>query len=106
MAAGQRSQGVKAPVHNLKIRLDAIRRRIRLGREALATGSNVDLSALSGEVQDASEALHAAPLHVDREAVVQDLEAIITDLDSLERELSAHYAIIGGKTIPDDGADD
>ena len=106
MAAGQRSQGVKAPVHNLKIRLNAIRRRIRLGREALAVGSNVDLSALSGEVQDASEALHATPAHVDREAVVQDLEAIVTDLDSLERELSAHHGIIGGKTIPDDGADD
>ena len=106
MAAGQRSQGVKAPVHNLKIRLDAIRRRIRLGREALAAGSNVDLSALSGEVQDASKTLHASPLHVDREALVQDLEAIVTDLDSLERELSAHHGIIGGKTIPDDGADD
>ena len=93
-------------MHNLKIRLNAIRRRIRLGREALAVGSNVDLSALSGEVQDASEALHATPAHVDREAVVQDLEAIVTDLDSLERELSAHHGIIGGKTIPDDGADD
>ena len=97
---------MKAPLHNLKIRIDAIRRRIRLGREALAARSNVDLSALSGEVQDAIEALHAAPLHVDREALVQDLEAIVTDLDSLERELSAHHAIIGGKTIPDDGADD
>ena len=93
-------------MHDLKIRLDAIRERIRLGQEALAAGSNVDLSALSGEVQDASEALHAEPLHVDREAVVQELEAIVTDLNSLERELSAHFGIIGGETIPDDGADD
>ena len=97
---------MKAAVHSLKRRLDAIRRRIRLSREALAAGSNVDLSALSGEVQDVSEALHAAPLQVDREAVVQDLEAIVTDLNSLERELSAHHGIIEGETIPDDGADD
>ena len=95
-----------AAVHNLKVHLDTIRRRIRLAREALAAGSNVDLSALSGEVQDASEALHAAPLHVDREAVVQDLEAIVTDLNSLERELSVHHGIVDGETIPDDGADD
>ena len=97
---------MKAAAHNIKIRLDAIRRRIRLGRQALAAGSNVDLSALRDEVQGVSEALHASPLRVDREAVAQDLEAIVTDLNNLEQELSAHHGIIGGETIPDDGADD
>ena len=97
---------MKADTHDLQTRLDAIRQRLRLSREAVAAGDNVNLDALGGEVQNVSETLHTAPLQIDRKALVRDLEAIITDLDSLQQELSAHHGIIGGETIPNDGADD
>ena len=92
--------------HELQIRLDDIRRSIQFGREALAAGEDVDLSALSGEVQDVSEALRTAPLQIDQKTVIRELEAVIIDLNSLQRELSARHSTMGGETAPDDGADD
>ena len=97
---------MNAIAHDLQIRLDAIRRSIQFGREALAAGEDADISALSGEVQDVSEVLRTAPLQIDRETVVRELEAIIIDLNSLQRELSARHGAMGGETAPDDGADD
>ena len=97
---------MNATAHDLRLRLDAIRRSIQFGREALAAGEDVDLSALSGEVQDVSKVLRTAPLQIDQETVVRELEAIIIDLNSLQRELSARHGAIGGETAADDGADD
>ena len=96
---------MNATAHDLKIRVDAILRRIQLGREAVAIGKDVDLSALSDEVQDVSEVLHTAPLQTDQETAVRELEAVIIDLNSLQRELSARHSAMGGETAPDDGAD-
>ena len=96
---------MNATAHDLRLRLDAIRRSIQFGREALAAGEDADLSALSGEVQDVSEVLRTAPLQTDQETAVRELEAVIIDLNSLQRELSAHHSAMGGETAPDDGAD-
>ena len=96
---------MNATAHNLQIRLDAVRRRIQFGREALAAGEDADLSALSGEVQDVSEVLRTAP-QTDRETLIRELEAIIIDMNSLQLELSARHGAMGGETAPDDGADD
>ena len=96
---------MNATAHDLQIRLDAIRRRIQFGREALAAGEDADISALSGEVQDVSEMLRTVPLQTDQETAVRELEAIIIDLNSLQRELSARHSAMGGETAPDDGAD-
>ena len=96
---------MNATAHDLQIRLDAIRRRIQFGREALAAGEDADLSALSGEVQDVSEVLRTAP-QTDRETLIRELEAIIIDMNSLQQELSARHGAMGGETAPDDGADD
>ena len=96
---------MNATAHDLQIRLDAIRRSIQFGREALAAGEDPDLSALSGEVQGVSEVLHTAPLQTDQETVVRELAAVIIDLNSLQRELSARHSAMGGETAPDDGAD-
>ena len=97
---------MNATAQDLQIRLDAIRRSIQFGREALAAGEDADLSALSGEVEDVSEVLRTAPLQIDRETVVRELEAVIIDLNSLQRELSGRHSAMGGETAPDDGADD
>tara|TARA_B100002051_G_scaffold264698_1_gene289867 strand:- start:509 stop:799 length:291 start_codon:yes stop_codon:yes gene_type:complete len=96
---------MNATAHDLQIRLDAVRRRIQFGREALAAGEDADLSALSGEVQDVSEVLRTAP-QTDRETLIRELEAIIIDMNSLQQELSARHGAMGGETAPDDGADD
>jgi len=96
---------MNATAHDLQIRLDAIRRSIQFGREALAAGEDADLSALSVEVQDVSEVLRTAPLQIDQKTVVRELEAVIIDLNSLQRELSARHSAMGGETAPDDGAD-
>ena len=96
---------MNATAHDLQIRLDAIRRSIQFGREALAAGEDADLSALSGEVQDVSEVLRTAP-QTDRETLIRELEAIIIDMNSLQQELSARHGAMGGETAPDDGADD
>ena len=96
---------MNAAAHDLQIRLDAIRRRIQFGREALAAGEDADLSALSGEVQDVSEVLRTAPLQIDQKTVIRELEAVIIDLNSLQRELSARHSTMGGETAPYDGAD-
>ena len=77
---------MNAIAHDLQIRLDAIRRSIQFGREALAAGEYPDLSALSGEVQDVSEVLRTAP-QTDRETLIRELEAIIIDMNSLQLEL-------------------
>ena len=95
---------MNATAHDLQIRLDAVRRRIQFGREALAAGEDADLSALSGEVQDVSEVLRTAP-QTDRETLIRELEAIIIDMNSLQQELSARHGAMGGETAPDDGAD-
>ena len=97
---------MNATAHDFKIRLDAILLRIQLGREAVATGKDVDLSALSDEVQDVSEALRKTPSQIEREAVIQDLETIIINLNSLQRELSARHVTMGGETALNDGRDD
>ena len=97
---------MNATAHDLQIRLDAIRRRIQLGREAVAVGKDMDLSALSDEVQDVSEVLRNSPLQIDRETVVQDLEVIIMNLNSLQREMSARHGPVGGDVALDDGPDD
>ena len=96
---------MNAIAHDLQIRLDAIRRSIQFGQEALAAGEYPDLSALSGEVQDVSEVLRTAP-QTDRETLIRELEAIIIDMNSLQQELSARHGAMGGETAPDDGADD
>ena len=97
---------MNATAHDLKIRLDAILQRIQLGREAVATGKDVDLSALSDEVQDVSEALRKTPPQIEREVVIQNLETIIVNLNSLQRELSARHGTMGGETALNDGRDD
>ena len=97
---------MNANAHDLQIRLDAIRRRIQLGREAVAVGKDMDLSALSDEVQDVSEVLRNSPLQIDRETIVQDLEVIIMNLNSLQREMSARHGPVGGDAALDDGPDD
>ena len=97
---------MNATAHDLQIRLDAIRRRIQLGREAVAVGKDMDLSALSDEVQDVSEVLRNSPLQIDRETIVQDLEVIIMNLNSLQREMSARHGPVAGDAALDDGPDD
>ena len=39
---------MKADTHDLQTRLDAIRQRLRLSREAVAAGDKVNLGALGG----------------------------------------------------------
>ncbi len=98
---------MNATMHDLQIRVDDIRRRIQLSRAVLASGADVDLGSLSGEIHEVSEALRKAPpSQINREAVAWDLKAIITDLNSLQQELSDRHLTMGGKTAPDDGADD
>ena len=89
---------------DLEVRLDAIRRRIRTGREAVAAGDDIDLSALGDEISDVSQALRAAPLQIDREAVAGELTDILADLNQLHRELSRMHAARGGQVEPEDEA--
>lgn len=84
----------------LGLRLDAIRRRILSARETLASGNAIDLSELTEEVQAVCEALRAAPLQMDREAVTRDIETILVDLSRLQQELVAQHE--AGVLLDDD----
>lgn len=89
----------------LAVRLDAIRRRIRAGRGAVAAGNDIDLSELGDEIREVSRALRAAPLQIDRRAVADDLENILTDLNRLRQELDNLHTARGGRVSADDGED-
>ena len=98
---------MNATSHNLQIRFDDIRRRIQLSRAELASGEDVDLDSLGGEIYEASEALRKTPpSQINREELARDLNAVIIDLNSLQQELSDRHRSRGGKTAPDDGTDD
>ena len=72
----------------LRLRLDAIAKRIANARNQASEGGAVDLHDLTGEVQAVCEALRLAPVQFDRKAVAGEIEEILSNLTHLERELT------------------
>ena len=81
---------------DLRLRLQAITRRVNAARQDVAAGMTIDLAEVKDEVVAICEQLRAAPLQIDRQAMAGEIEALIADFDKLETELTAQHERLGG----------
>ena len=81
----------------LKSNLDAMHRRITQERKKLASGAEIDLHNLIGQVTEVCELVEvifkgATLSDIERDAVALDLNTIITKLDELEEETTHRHS--------------